>query len=123
MLKLIADMFPAAVTPRPPEVPVQAKLRVVLAEDRMVIAWLAGRDANNQPIVASHTIALDPSMTASATHLGGQVGDYTLTRGSGCSCGSAGLKNWQPFGDEPYSVVSRTLPPAPTNGVTSYSRA
>lgn len=93
---VLTDLFPGAVNPLPPGVPVGVKLRVIVTAASLTCAWLAGREGL-QPIIGRVDIALSPEDTAGVTHLGGQVGEYKVERGAGCSCGAAGLKNWQPF--------------------------
>lgn len=121
---LLADVFPAAVNPLPDGVPAGAKIRVIIATDRWVIAWSGGKNGT-ETIIHTVEMPLTEEESSRATYLGGVVaGKYTVSRGPGCSCGSAGLKNWTPWPESQLTVLHRT--PAslqPSDGVTRYSRA
>lgn len=95
---VLCDLFPGLVTPPLDGVPSGAKLRVIVTRDSLTCAWHAGRQGL-EPIIGRVDIPLTDAETAGVNHLGGQAGPYTITRGPGCSCGAAGLKNWQPFPD------------------------
>lgn len=95
---VLTDLFPAAISPRPVEVPSGAKIRVIITTGCLTVAWLAGREGMT-PIIGRVDIPLAPEDTVGVNHLGGQAGAYLVERGPGCSCGAAGLKNWQPYPD------------------------
>lgn len=118
VVKVVADIFPASITPRPAEVPGNAKIRVVLAETEIVIAWLAGR-VNGVVVIGQHRIPVTAEDTAGATYRGGTVGEYEIGKGVGCSCGAAALKNWNPY--EGATIVARKM--APATGASRYTRA
>ena len=96
--RVLTDLFPAAITPRPADVPAGAKIRVIITTGCMTVAWLAGRNGVT-PIIGRVDIPMEAGDTDGVNHLGGQAGAYRVERGPGCSCGAAGLKNWQPYPD------------------------
>ena len=120
---VLVDLFPAAVTPRPEGVPATGKLRAVVTTNALTLCWLAGRDGN-EVIVGRADFPLEDADTAGLTHQGGTVGPWEVVRGAGCSCGAAGLKNWQPFPDVKLQrgtrFVASVNDPSPR---TRYSRA
>jgi len=109
---VLCDLFPGLVTPLPEGVPPGMKIRVIVTQHSLTCAWLAGRQGL-EPIIGRVDIPLTPEETAGVTHLGGQAGAYHITRGPGCSCGAAGLKNWQPFPN--VTLVGSTRYRAPAN--------
>lgn len=124
-VEVFADIFPAQISPLPPGVPSGTKLRVIIAVESLTVAWSGGRGAAG-PIVHRWDERLTPEETAAANFKGGQVGNYTVSRGAGCACGAAGLKNWNPFEGNTIVALSRiakTLDPNAPPGPTRYSRS
>lgn len=93
---ILASILPASIIPRPEGVPAQAKLRVILTTRSITVAWSAGTIVN-VPEIGRVDIELTPEESAAATSAGGTIGSYSVARGSGCPCGSAALKSWNPF--------------------------
>lgn len=116
---LLCDIFPGEVTPRPAGVPAGVKLRVLVTETTLTCAWLAGR-VGLEPIIGRVDLALDPDWSSSVNFQGGTFGPYTVSRGAGCSCGSAGLKVWQPFPD--VQLVSGVRFTETVSGPVNYAR-
>lgn len=122
-VQVIADVFPAQITPLPDGVPTGVKLRAVIAAESLTIAWSGGRGPNG-PIVHRWDERMTAEQTEAATYRGGQVGDYTVSRAQGCACGSNGLKNWNPFEGNNIVVLQRLSSAATTtSGPTRYSRS
>jgi hypothetical protein len=111
--QLIADLFPGDVRgpdgKRPEGVPVNAKLHVFVTTTQILIGWESGAFGTNQSQIASRTIEVTEEDTATADHNGGQVGEWTVARAGGCSCGKA-LKRWNPFAATGAVQVARVRP-------------
>jgi hypothetical protein len=91
-VKVITDLFPANVQPRPPGVPVRGRIRAIVTEGDLFVAWADP----TQPQGVAHTQVPVPRMSPAVNHNGGEVGPYMVTRASGCSCGSQKLRAWDP---------------------------
>ena len=100
---VLADIFPAKVTPLPPGVPATLKLRAIITERALTVAWTTGRDAAG-PVIERVDIE---SAYVNANYLGGTVDIYAVGKGTGCACGAGGLKSWSPFPNNPI-VAART---------------
>ena len=93
---LYTDLFPGAITPLPEGVLPGSKLRVIVTSEMITCAWLAGRNGL-EPIIGRVDIPIEAEDARGANYLGGTVAGYKISRGPGCSCGSAGLKTWDAF--------------------------
>lgn len=98
--EIVADIFPARITPRPAMLPGGvAKFRAVVTDQFLTVAWPGGYQ-NGVPTIYRIDLPLIDS-AQNASFRGGEVTTtdaiYTVERGNGCSCGAAGLKNWHPF--------------------------
>lgn len=93
---VLASILPGAITPRPEGVPAAAKLRIILTKRSITVAWAAG-SIGGVPMVQRWDVELSEEESASVSSNGGVIGAYNVLRGSGCPCGSAELKSWNPF--------------------------
>lgn len=122
-IKVIADIYPATISPMPEGVPPGAKIRIIIAEESVTVAWSEGKSSTGA-IIGRVVLFMEPSQTETATFKGGTVGDYVVGKNSGCaSCGAAGLKNWDPFDGANLIILNRRPGGnGPYNGVTRYTR-
>ena len=93
---IYTDLYPGVIEPVPEGVPSGRKLRVLVTDRAVTCAWLEGREGL-EPIIGRIDVPLPVDQLAAATYMGGQIGPYLISRGEGCSCGAAGLKNWNPY--------------------------
>lgn len=91
---LFCDIFPSSVTPRPEGWPTGTKVRTIVSERCMTLAWQAG--GVNAPIqrLDIPMTALD---TAETTFRGGVVGAFTVAQAGGCRCQGRAVLAWEPF--------------------------
>lgn len=115
--EIVADIFPARVTPRPSQLPAGvSKVRAVVTDKALTLAW-AGGYQGGIPIINRLDLPLTGG-ALNASFRGGEVDTedgetFTVERGTGCSCGAAGLKNWNPF---PQVRLTQRTPPARQTG-------
>jgi hypothetical protein len=120
-VEAIADIFPAKLVPLPPGVPSGVKIRAVVTERCLSIAWQIGRTGP----LSTKEFGMEPAQTAGTTWRGGWVGPYELIRGKGCACrgSSPAVSNWRPFPDQ--NLVTRRparIPGVPRSAPVIYRR-
>lgn len=94
--QLYADMFPGAINPRPAGIPSGVKLRVLLTNRGITLAWQEGSGPNG-PIIGRMDIPMESDQMLQANFRGGQVGEYMVSQGGGCNCGARAVRNWVPY--------------------------
>jgi hypothetical protein len=90
-VELYADIFPSSVTPRPEGWPLGAKVRTIISERCLTMAWQAGDQ------VYRIDLPMTEEETSLATFRGGPVGEYEVARAGGCRCGSKLVLAWEAF--------------------------
>lgn len=123
---LIADLFPGAVTltatgQRPEGIPPRAKLHVIVSTRQIAVAWEAG-NVNGVAQIGTWFADVTEEETAQADHHGGVIGQFTVARAGGCSCGKA-LKRWNPYAGQPTTQVVRQTTSATYGLPQKYSRS
>lgn len=91
---LFCDIFPSSVTPSPPGWPTGVKVRTIVSQRCMTLAWQAG--GINAPIQRID-LPMTVEDTAETTFRGGVVGTYTVAQASGCRCNGRAVLGWEPF--------------------------
>lgn len=122
---LVADIFPAAVTPLPPEIPKGVKLRAIISGKALTLAWQVGKQIHRY----DKAITFDD--LTGVSYRGGQVGPedtgHYVVQGNGCNCGARDVKNWDPYPGAVYEQDKREATPygVPSNrrGPSSYTRS
>jgi len=124
--EIVADMFPARISPKPAALPNVTKMRVVITDQTLTIAWPGGFQ-NGIPVVHRYDVRINDADNASFR--GGEVvtveGDtFVIERGNGCACGAAGLKTWHPFPQVNLTQRAKTVVSTgpQTVGAVRYSR-
>ena len=95
-VRIYTDLHPAAVSPRPAGVPNGVKLRAVVTERALTLLWQTGSGPSG-PSISRMDIPMTDEQTRFASYLGGNVGEYNVVRGSGCSCGGRAVRGYSPF--------------------------
>jgi len=90
---LIADITPAAFSPMPEAVPKGVKLRAIVTDRGIILAWQQGSGQQGAAI-SRYDI---PADTSGMSFRGGSSGGYVVAQGGGCSCGARAVRNWSPF--------------------------
>lgn len=103
---LHADLYPALITPQPEGIPRGVKLRAVITGRGITLAWQNGSGPRG-PVIHRMDIPMTPVETAGASFRGGQVGQYAVVQGGGCSCGARAVRNWAPFPGVSYQQIPR----------------
>jgi hypothetical protein len=89
---LIADIFPATITPYPDDfLPANSSalvFRVLITERGLVVGYQFGGEVHKVDI------PLTEEETANATYRGGQVGPYEVTANGVCRCKARMLSSW-----------------------------
>jgi hypothetical protein len=94
--QLYADIFPGAINPRPAGIPPGVKLRILLTDRGITVAWQEGSGPNG-PMIGRMDIPMEPNDMQHANFRGGQAGGYLVGQGGGCNCGSRAVRNWVPY--------------------------
>lgn len=89
---LIADLFPAQISPRPQWLP-RTKIRAIITDRAVIFAWASSGGTG----VSSSMMRYDADR-AQPNFRGGVFHGISVTRGPGCACGSRGVRGWIPFG-------------------------
>lgn len=103
---LHADLFPAAISPMPEGIPKGVKLRAIITERGLTLAWQNGSGPRG-PIIHRMDIPMTLAETAGASFRGGVVGTYNVVQGGGCNCGARAVRNWAPFPGATYKQIPR----------------
>jgi hypothetical protein len=119
-VEVLADIFPARIVPLPPGAPAGVKLRAVVTERALSIAWQIGTAGS----VSVLDIPLEPEQVSTVTFRGGQVGSYLLLKGKGCSCRGASPKvqRWRPFPLVTLKARRTRTPGVPGTAPVRYTR-
>lgn len=101
-----ADIFPATITPRPPEVPENTKLRILITDEFLTVGWVVGVGYGRWDLPLE-----DGDVSEAVTYAGGEVRGYTIARSGQCStCGGGRrMQSWVPFPGETYIEQPRKL--------------
>lgn len=93
---LIADIFPASISPYPPELPHRhdgtpqggLMFRILITERGLVVAWQAGGQIQRVDLPMSE------ADIETATYQGGLAGPYGIKQAGGCRCKAKMLQSW-----------------------------
>ena len=120
-VEVLADIYPAKLIPLPKGVPSGVKVRAVVTELHLSLAWQVGVKGK----LSTLEIPMSLGQTAAVTWRGGQVGPYELVRGKGCACrgSSSKVQSWDPFPDQ-VLVMRRPvrIPGVPRSAPVVYRR-
>lgn len=118
IVKRYCSIFPATVAPWQAPLPVRPEdqgnqalmLRAIVTERYLTVGWQVGQN------VYRVDIDIDPEQAAAVTNIGGQVGEWTVGRRSGCRCNANLLSGWDPFPGVFVEDAGNTVPPAQRAG-------
>lgn len=92
-----AEIYPAKISPLPPGVPPGMKYKVIVTDQYLTVAWLAG--TIQRVDIALETGSVGPEFTWAGGDV--KVGDATYTVGLNGQCGTCGggrmLLGWDPW--------------------------
>mgnify|MGYP001141198503 CR=1 FL=1 len=89
------DLYPAKITPLPEGVPEGVKLRVVITDQYLTVAWIYGSGEIQRVDIELEDGDVGPEVT----YAGGTVKGYTVSRHGACSTCGGGRRmlGWNPF--------------------------